>query len=213
MKQNQYTANSQQTRERLLVSAKRIFARKGYEGASIANIADELGITKQALLYHFGSKGKLYGEIIKQINARLFEEIEQTKQESYEPALRLEHFVMRYFAYAMANPDEMSLLMREALGNRARAEHARNWPLKLFFDEMIALVKSNPEVADASDPVVFAFIYQVLSGILVFAVSPPSLTAMYGEKDFQITRDQFPLELQNHIRWFLKAAAENAKRE
>lgn len=211
MKQIPHTADSQLTRERLLISAKRIFARKGFEGASIANIADELGITKQALLYHFGSKRKLYVEIIQQINASLLEEIELTKQENYEPALRLEHFIMRHFRYAVANPDEMSLLMREALDNRARAEHAKDWPLKLFFDEMITMVKANPEVAEASAPVVFAFIFQVLSSVLVFAISPASLTAMFGEKDFQITRDQFPLEMQNHIRWYLKAAAENAK--
>ncbi len=211
MKRKTNTADNQQTRERLLVTAKRVFARKGFDGASIAEIVDELGITKQALLYHFGSKQKLYGEIITQINVRLFQEIEQTKQDNYEPALRLEHYVMRHFQYAVANPDEMSLLMREALDNRARAEHAKTWPLKLFFDEMIALVKANPDLADASDPVVFAFIYQVLSSILVFAVSPPSLIAMHGEENFNITRDQYPLELQNHIRWFLKAAAENAK--
>ena len=42
------------TREQLLESASQLFAAKGFYGASLANIADELGLTTQALLHHFG---------------------------------------------------------------------------------------------------------------------------------------------------------------
>ena len=43
------------TRRMFLDTARRLFAGKGFYGASLANIADELGLTKQALLHHFGS--------------------------------------------------------------------------------------------------------------------------------------------------------------
>lgn len=37
-------------------AAVRLFSRHGYEGTSVQQVADELGVTKQALLYHFSSK-------------------------------------------------------------------------------------------------------------------------------------------------------------
>ena len=58
------------TREQLLDVARHQFAMTGFYGTSIASIANELGLSKQALLHHFGSKDKLYGEILKEISER-----------------------------------------------------------------------------------------------------------------------------------------------
>ena len=58
---------AQDTRERLLDQAESLFAERGFYGVSIAAIANELGLTKQALLHHFGSKGKRDGEGLKRV--------------------------------------------------------------------------------------------------------------------------------------------------
>lgn len=47
----------------------------GQVGASLANIADELGLTKQALLHHLGRKEKLYAEIPAWISSRMLAEL------------------------------------------------------------------------------------------------------------------------------------------
>src|SRR5580700_11204964 len=44
------------TRQRILAIAADLFARQGYTGTSIADIARELGTTTAALYYHFPSK-------------------------------------------------------------------------------------------------------------------------------------------------------------
>jgi AcrR family transcriptional regulator len=49
-------APSQTTRERILDVALDLFARKGYAGTSLREIAAELGFSKAALYYHFPSK-------------------------------------------------------------------------------------------------------------------------------------------------------------
>ena len=43
------------TRAKILDGAKRLVMTQGFAGTSIAAIASELGLTKQALLHHFGS--------------------------------------------------------------------------------------------------------------------------------------------------------------
>jgi AcrR family transcriptional regulator len=48
-----------QTRARLLDAAARVFARRGFDGATLDEVAAEAGFTKGAVYSHFGSKEKL----------------------------------------------------------------------------------------------------------------------------------------------------------
>jgi AcrR family transcriptional regulator len=52
------------TRQRILVIAADLFARQGYTGTSIADIARELGTTTAALYYHFPSKSAILGGLL-----------------------------------------------------------------------------------------------------------------------------------------------------
>jgi len=52
-----------ETRERLLDAACTVFAAKGFQEASIAEICDRAGANVAAVNYHFGSKDALYGEV------------------------------------------------------------------------------------------------------------------------------------------------------
>jgi len=58
--------NPQQgTEEKILEAAKKVFHRKGYEGARMQEIADEAGINKALLHYYFRSKEKLFEAVFK----------------------------------------------------------------------------------------------------------------------------------------------------
>ena len=52
-----------ETRERLLETACSVFAAKGYQDASIAEICDRAGANVAAVNYHFGGKDALYAEV------------------------------------------------------------------------------------------------------------------------------------------------------
>jgi AcrR family transcriptional regulator len=47
----------------ILTEAARIFARKGYEGASMRDIAEACGISKSLLYHHFTSKEEIYSRV------------------------------------------------------------------------------------------------------------------------------------------------------
>lgn len=55
------------TKESILQVALKLFARDGYEGVSVRNIADVLGITKGALYKHYESKQDIFDSIIKRM--------------------------------------------------------------------------------------------------------------------------------------------------
>ncbi len=96
--------------------------------------------------------------------------------------------------------------MREILDNSSRAHIVHNWPVRDYFDALVALIKLNPGLEKTSYPLVFTFVFQVLGATLCFSVSRPALKHMYGEEKYTVTRNHFLIELQNHIRWFLAAA-------
>ena len=56
---------SEITRERILKTAARLFADRGYEATSIRTIATKANVNQAAINYHFKSKDGLYGEVLR----------------------------------------------------------------------------------------------------------------------------------------------------
>lgn len=52
------------TRERILSTSLTLFAEQGFDGTSLQQIADRLGLTKAALYYHFRSKDDLLDALL-----------------------------------------------------------------------------------------------------------------------------------------------------
>ncbi len=59
------TGDDEGTRDRLLDTAERLFAEKGFGGASVREITAEAGCNVAAVNYHFGSKENLYREVFR----------------------------------------------------------------------------------------------------------------------------------------------------
>jgi TetR/AcrR family transcriptional regulator len=57
----------EQIQKRARAAAVRLFSRHGFEGTSVQAIADEVGTSKQALLYHFSSKEGLRAAAIEEM--------------------------------------------------------------------------------------------------------------------------------------------------
>ena len=55
------------TKERILQAALALFAREGYAGVSMADIAGELGITKGALYRHYAGKRDIFESILRRM--------------------------------------------------------------------------------------------------------------------------------------------------
>jgi AcrR family transcriptional regulator len=65
MKRGQY-AKTAERRRTILATALEVFAESGFRGASIREIAARVGMTDTGVLHHFGGKGKLLLEVVKQ---------------------------------------------------------------------------------------------------------------------------------------------------
>jgi AcrR family transcriptional regulator len=55
---------ARRTREGIVATALRLFAERGYAGTSLQQIADEMGLTKAAVYYHYRTKSDILREIV-----------------------------------------------------------------------------------------------------------------------------------------------------
>src|SRR5215813_11964890 len=62
--------HKQQTRERIVRSARRLFSRKGFAEVTIDEIMAEAGLTRGGFYRHFATKEELYGEALLQFTCR-----------------------------------------------------------------------------------------------------------------------------------------------
>lgn len=101
-------------RTQILEAATRRFAAQGFGATSLAAIADDVGIRKASLLYHFPSKDALHQSVLDNLlshwNETLPRLLEAAAGEDRFDALLDE--TVRFFA---ADPDRARLLLREAL--------------------------------------------------------------------------------------------------
>jgi AcrR family transcriptional regulator len=75
------------TRERILEAALTLFAERGYEAISMREIAEQLGITKAALYYHFDSKADIVRAMLADTERRVAELAAWTREQPCTPDL------------------------------------------------------------------------------------------------------------------------------
>jgi AcrR family transcriptional regulator len=74
------TAEGRATRDAILDAAVKAFAARGYRGASIDQIAAEVGVSRQGVLHHFPSKVKLLTAVLDRRDEQDYEHAERVQQ-------------------------------------------------------------------------------------------------------------------------------------
>ncbi len=90
----------------LLKIACRFFARYGYKGTSLRDIAEEAEITKAALYYHFPNKNSLYERIVLEGLRVLVEEVTVATSRAATARDKLRAFMMTTAEIYVRDPDQ-----------------------------------------------------------------------------------------------------------
>ena len=166
-------ANSDKTRERILLVAERLFAERGLDGASMRSLAAGADVPLALVSYHFGSKDALYRAIFQHRYGPPTEErLRRLRAVEREPATpdRVERLVAAFLEPILALRRERgsryfaALLAREASDPR----EAKRGLLAEFFDPQAkaflgAFERALPALSKAD----VAWGYQFLIGALV----------------------------------------------
>jgi AcrR family transcriptional regulator len=98
------------TRDRVLVAATEAFGTRGYDATSLDALARELGVRKQTVLYHFGSKELLLHAVVEQAAIELGEALEEALRHA-DPALgNVDACVRAIFRLAVRRPELLGIV-------------------------------------------------------------------------------------------------------
>jgi TetR/AcrR family transcriptional regulator len=108
-------ADTETFRQRAREAAVRLFSRNGFEGTSVQQVADELGVSKQALLYHFSSKEGLREAVFVEVVDRWQNVLPRLLASLTQQDVGLEQTVAEIIEVSRAEPAYARFLMHELL--------------------------------------------------------------------------------------------------
>jgi len=101
------------SREKILDVAERLFARGGYEGVGLREVAKQVGLGKSSLFHHFNSKDQLYCEVLARALGRIRLHLDPVVKAEISPANKLVRWVETLVDALAEQPTTARLLMRE----------------------------------------------------------------------------------------------------
>lgn len=104
--------------DRILNAATRLFAANGYKGTSLQAISDEVGVTKQTLLYHYSSKEALREAVLEDLFTHWRIRLPQMLDAITQSGLtRYEAILEELIFFFQDDSDKATLVVREMLDN------------------------------------------------------------------------------------------------
>ncbi|MBI5088563.1 MAG: TetR/AcrR family transcriptional regulator [Actinobacteria bacterium] len=133
-------------RDQILEVAVQVFARRGYHGTSMNDVAEAAGVTKPVLYQHFDSKQALYLALIEDVGERMSTAIAKATAGAVNGKTQTELGFQAYFRWVADDHDAFLLLFATQANRDAAATRA----IRKITDDAAAAIA--PLIAVDIDP-------------------------------------------------------------
>ncbi len=128
-------------RDQALAAATRLFAARGVGATSVQAIADEVGVTKQAILHHFPSKERLRDAVLEAMLAHWQDRLPRLLVAATASEARFDAVLDEVRQFFSADPDRARLLVREALDRPAELARQLRGAVRPWVDAIATYIR------------------------------------------------------------------------
>jgi AcrR family transcriptional regulator len=170
-------------REKILDAAETLFARRGFAGVGLSEIADAVGLGKSSLFHHFPTKAQLYAAVVERILLEIEDALTRALAAGGSPVDRLDRWVDTIV---------------DLLG--ARSSHARLLLRSLFEDDELTGSSNEERAADQAMTRIIMSAHHLLregmgNGTLRAANIPHTLQSVIGLIIYHFASGDFGTEM------------------
>jgi AcrR family transcriptional regulator len=163
----------ERTQREILDVATKEFAERGFSGARVDEIAERTRTTKRMIYYYFGSKERLFVEVLERAYAEIREAEQTIEVDHLDPEAAIRRLAELTFDHHEAHPDFIRLVSIE---NIHRAEHiagradfaGRNSPVIELIARILERGRSDGTFTRDIEPV---DLHMMISAFCVFRVA------------------------------------------
>ncbi|GAA3909583.1 TetR/AcrR family transcriptional regulator [Halomonas cibimaris] len=143
----------------ILQAAEGVFARHGYRGASLQDIARQAGLPKSNVLYYMGSKRTLYVRLLERMMARWNAMLDRISPDD-DPVEVVSAFIRAKIRLARSHPEGSRLFASEILGGAPFLQEYLAGDLRAWVKDRAAVFRQWTErgLMDPVDPVWLIFL-------------------------------------------------------
>jgi len=198
-------AESTRTRTRLLDRAERLFARKGYRGMSMRELARACGVAPFTIQHHFGSKFALYQAVLMRWDAEVIERVVRALGPRRDFASVVEAVVDDLFDFFLSKRDWVALSSRAALGEGLPPVDLEGHSWVSFIERTMRAQKVGPAHLD------LRLLLITVEGILAnHVLSAAHYRQLFGR---DVTDPRIRARAKRHLRDVILALVDGAPRE
>ena len=176
-------------RDQVIEAASRLFAARGFDATPLQDIADEVGVTKQAVLHHFPSKEHVRKGVLESILANWRDELPRLLLSATASDDRFDSVLDEVYRLFAASPERARFIVREALDRPAAARDMLR-AIAPMLRGIGGYIKNGLEDrSDDIDP--DAYVLHVMQMIIGAAAVAEVTTSMLGDRG----QDRYDREL------------------
>jgi TetR/AcrR family transcriptional regulator len=135
------TSQPDDTRERIIDAAQDVFARDGFVGAKMQEIADRVGIQRPSLFYHFRNKEALFVAAHEQVFARIEPVFRESLLPDGDPFVQLDRVTRTVLAVMAEEPGFARMVARTAVDRHPAAVRIVRRYLQPLVDVSVEFVR------------------------------------------------------------------------
>ncbi len=169
-----------ENRKIILNAALEVFAREGFRGATVDEIAKAAGMSKPNLLYYFPKKDDIYRSLLEQLLDDWLDPLRDLDPEG-EPLREIAAYIERKIELARDFPMESRLFANEMVRGAPILEDVLNGDLKALVDGKVTTLKgwmAEGKIAKV-DP--YHLIFAIWSTTQHYADFDPQVRAVLGD--------------------------------